>query len=258
MTIMAKQPKILGIIPARLNSTRLPGKMLLDMLGKPLIVRTYEQAKKAKMLDAVVVATDSLEIKEAVEAFGGKVLLTSNKPKTGSDRVAEAAEKFKEFTPDIVLNIQGDEPLMPPSAINKTAQLLIGEKRAVMSTVASRFIQESDLSEPGLVKVVTDKNGYALYFSRSVIPNPRVVTPIEHYYNHIGIYGYKRDFLKQYVKLKQTPLEIAESLEQLRALENGFEIIVGIGKFERAEVNEAHEFKKALAMLRAKAQRYIP
>ncbi len=249
-----KHERILGIIPARLNSTRLPGKMLLDMLGKPLIVRTYEQAKKASMLDDVVVATDSPEIKAAVHAFGGKVLLTSSKPKTGSDRVAEAAAKFRDFRPDIVLNIQGDEPLMPSAAINTTAKLLLGEKRAVMSTVASRFTKESELLEPGLVKVVIDKNGYALYFSRSVIPHPRVPVPIENYFNHIGIYGYKADFLKQYVKLKQTPLELAESLEQLRALENGFEIKVGVGKFERAEVNEAHEFKRALEMMRGRGR----
>lgn len=245
-----KKPKILGIIPARLNSTRLPGKMLLDMLGKPLIVRTYEQAKKASMLDDVVVATDSKEIREAVESFGGKVLMTSSRPKTGSDRVAEAASKYKEFIPGIVLNIQGDEPLMPPAAINLTAELLIGEKRAVMSTVASPFKKGKDLAEPGLVKVVLDKAGYALYFSRSVIPYPRVPVPAGRYLNHIGIYGYTRAFLSTYVRLRQTPLELAESLEQLRALENGYEIKVGVGAFDRAEVNEPHEFKKALRILR--------
>jgi 3-deoxy-manno-octulosonate cytidylyltransferase (CMP-KDO synthetase) len=206
------------------------------------------------MLDAVVVATDSMEIKAAIESFGGRVVLTSSRPKTGSDRVAEAASKFKDFNPDIILNIQGDEPLMPQSAINMTAQLLINEKRAVMSTVATPFKRERDLAEPGLVKVVIDVNGYALYFSRSIIPHPRIPTPPDQYFNHIGIYAYKRAFLKTFIKLKQTKLEIAESLEQLRALENGYAIRVGIGAFERAEVNEMHEFKKALALMRKQVQ----
>jgi len=243
-----KKEKILGIIPARLNSTRLPGKMLLDMCGKPLIVHTYFQAKKARMLDDVIVATDSEEIAKAVIEHGGKVLKTSSRPSTGSDRVAEALTKFKEFKPDIVLNIQGDEPLMPATAINKTAQLLVGEKEAVMSTVATPFKNKKDIIKPGLVKVVCDKDGYALYFSRSVIPSER--TPYTHFLNHLGIYGYKSDFLLKYTRMKQTPLEKAELLEQLRALENGYKIKVGVGNFERAEVNEPHEFKAALKIMK--------
>ena len=248
-----KDKKILGVIPARLNSTRLPGKMLLDMLGKPLIVHTYLQAKKAYMLDDVVVATDSKEIEEAVISHGGKVIRTSSRPKTGSDRVAEAAAKFKGFKPDIVLNIQGDEPLMPASAINQTARLLINEKEAVMSTVATPFKNKKELTNPGLVKVACDKDGYALYFSRSIIPYEK--TSYKHFLNHLGIYGYKYDFLLKYTRMKQTPLEKAELLEQLRALENGYKIKVGVGVFERAEVNEPHEFKKALRMMRAKKAR---
>ncbi len=248
-----KKAKIIGIIPARLNSTRLPRKMLLDMLGKPLIVRTFEAAKKATMLDAVVVATDSVEIKQAVESFGGRVVMTSIRPETGSDRVAEAARTFKDFKPDIVLNIQGDEPLMPVSAINLTAKLLIGEKRAVMSTVARPFPRASDIHEPGLVKVVLDSKGYALYFSRAVIPFPRV--PYTKYLNHLGIYGYTYAFLQTFTKLPQTPLEKAELLEQLRALEHGYDIKVGVGTFERAEVNELHEYKMALSMLKERLSR---
>jgi len=246
----ARKNKILGILPARLESTRLPGKMLLDMFGTPIIVWTWKQAKKASMLDEVVVATDSIEIKEVVESYGGKVIMTSKKPKTGTDRVAEAASLFKEFSPSIVLNIQGDEPLMPPAAIDMTAKLLVGEKRAVMSTVATPFKKESDVKNPGLVKVVCDKEGYALYFSRSVIPHTR--EPYKSYLNHLGIYGYKREFLSVYAKLNQTPLEKSELLEQLRALENGYKIKVGIGDFNRAEVNEPHEFKKALRLMKSK------
>lgn len=247
-----KKERILGILPARLNSTRLPGKMLVDIEGLPLIVRTYRQAVKAKILDAVVVATDSPEIKEAVEAYGGRVVMTSKKPKTGSDRVAEAAATFKDFTPAIVINIQGDEPLMPPAAIDMTARLLLGAKEAVMSTVATPFVKGQDVDEPGLVKVVLDRDGYALYFSRSRLPFPR--TPNSRYLNHLGIYGYRFAFLKKYVALKQTPLEKVELLEQLRALENGYRIKVGVGNFKRAEVNEPHELERVRAMVRGLKQ----
>ena len=242
--------KILGIIPARLNSTRLPGKMLLDMWGKPLIVRTYEQAKKATLLDALVVATDSNEIQEAVTQYGGRVIRTSSRPENGTERVAEATKKFTDFVPDIVLNIQGDEPLMPPAAIDLTVTLLLKETDAVMSTVATSFKKASDIKKPGLVKVVCDASGRALYFSRSPIPYARAEVPTRQYLNHLGLYGYTRDFLARYVRLKPTPLERAELLEQLRALEHGYQILVGVGDFERAEVNEMHEFKKARALMK--------
>jgi 3-deoxy-manno-octulosonate cytidylyltransferase (CMP-KDO synthetase) len=236
-----KQKKILGIIPARLNSTRLPRKMLQDICGKPMIEWTYRQVKKAKILDALVVATDSPEIAEVVVRAGGTVIMTSSKPETGTDRVAEAAREFKDFKPDIVLNIQGDEPLMPIAAITKTAKILLDDSEVVMSTVARPYPKEGSLEEPGQVKVVLDRNSYALYFSRSKIPFDR--SPYEKYYNHLGIYGYRYDFLQKFIKLKQTPLEKAELLEQLRALENGYRIKVGIGNYERVEVNEPHELE---------------
>lgn len=244
---MQKQ-KILGVIPARLNSTRLPRKMLQDICGKPMIVWTYEQVKKAKILDALVVATDSHEIAEVVLRIGGEVLMTSSKPQTGTDRVAEAARKFKGFMPDIVLNIQGDEPLMPITAITKTAKLLTDNPEVVMSTVARPYPLENDLNEPGQVKVVLDTDGFALYFSRSKIPFDRL--PYENYYNHLGIYGYRYDFLQQFVRWKQTPLENAELLEQLRALEHGYKIKVGIGNYDRVEVNEPHELEAARILIK--------
>lgn len=252
-----KKQKVLGVIPARLNSTRLPRKLLLDMCGNPIIVWTWQQAKKANKLDDVIVATDSKEIREVVEAAGGNVVMTSSRPQTGSDRVAEAARKFKGFKPDIVINIQGDEPLMPPAAINKTVQLLLDDKKLNMSTVARPFPEGADPNEPGQVKVVLDKEGFALYFSRSVMPYPRAPysKPI---LNHMGMYGYRADFLQQYVKLKQTPLEKAEVLEQLRALENGVRIKVGVGNYNRVEVNERHEFEEAqrvMALLLAKKRK---
>ncbi len=240
--------KVLGIIPARLHSTRLPRKMLTDICGKPMIVWTYLQAKKARILDDLIVATDSREIQRVIEDVGGKVLLTSKNVKTGSDRVAAAARKYKGFTPTVVLNIQGDEPLMPVAAITKTAKLLIGDTSAAMSTVARPFSGDSSvLTEPGQVKVVLDRRGNALYFSRSVIPFARMA--YNTYYNHLGIYGYRFDFLQQFVHLSQTPLEKAESLEQLRALEHGYKIKVGIGKYDRVEVNEPHELEQVRSII---------
>jgi len=240
-----KKKTVIGIIPARLNSTRLERKMLQDICGKPMIEWTYRQAKKAKILDEVVVATDSQEIADVVEGIGGRVIMTSKKPKTGSDRVAEAAQLYakKKKRPDIVLNIQGDEPMMPTAAITKTAKLLIDDPEPVMSTVARPYPKESDLNDPGQVKVVLDKKGYALYFSRAPIPFAREV--YDNYYNHLGIYGYRYDFLQKFVKFKQTPLEKAEILEQLRAVENGYKIKVGIGKYDRVEVNDPHELEEA-------------
>lgn len=242
--------KILGIIPARINSTRLPRKMLQDICGKPLIQWTYEQVKKAKILDAVAVATDSDEIAAVIRSIGGTVIMTSARPKTGTDRVAEAARLFKGFKPDIVLNIQGDEPLMPVSAITKTAKLLVEDSTVVMSTVARPFPKNASLDEPGQVKVVLDKSKNALYFSRSKIPFDRA--PYTNYYNHLGIYGYTYDFLQQFVKFKQTPLEKAELLEQLRALENGYPIRVGIGTYDRVEVNEPHELEEVRRIMSLK------
>lgn len=242
-----KVKKILGVIPARLNSTRLPRKMLQDICGKPLIQWTYEQAKKSKILDVLVVATDSDEIADVILRAGGDVIRTSSKPRNGTERVAEAAKRFTQFKPDIVLNIQGDEPLMPIAAINMTARLLLQDTSAVMSTVARPFAKDADLSEPGQVKVVLDKDKNALYFSRSKMPYERI--PYNNFYNHLGIYGYTYEFLQKFVKFKQTPLEKAEILEQLRALENGYKIKVGIGKYERVEVNEPHELEEARRMM---------
>ncbi|MEX0910000.1 MAG: 3-deoxy-manno-octulosonate cytidylyltransferase [Candidatus Paceibacterota bacterium] len=251
LTYYMKKEKILGVIPARLGSTRLKRKMLVDINGKPLIYHTWKQAKKAKMLDEVVVATDSKEIFDVVEDFGGKAIMTPKSIKTGSDRVAKTVERFKDFAPTIVINIQGDEPMMPPSAINKTAELLAKDKKALMSTVATPLKEKRDLDDPGVVKVVRDKEGYALYFSRSIIPYAR--TPYTAYLKHMGIYGYRPEFLKKYVSLKQTPLERAELLEQLRALENGVRIKVGVGKYDRAEVNTPEELAHVRKLMRKKS-----
>lgn len=242
---MLKQ-KVLGVIPARLGSTRLKEKLLLDFHGKPLVIRTLEAAAKAKMLDGLVVATDTKAIADAVKVAGGKFIMTSEKIQSGSDRTAAAARLFKDFKPDIVVNIQGDEPLIPIRAIDDTVKALIKDKSAVMATPASVFKDEQDVLNPNFVKVVTTLAGKALYFSRSQLPYPR--DNYTGYLKHLGLYAYRYDFLQKYPKLKQTPLELAEKLEQLRVLENGYHIIVVKGNYPTMEVNTLEEYKLALRL----------
>ena len=241
--------KVLGVIPARLASTRLERKMLVKINGKPLVWHTWQRALKAKLLDHVVIATDSEEIRDALLPFGADVMMTPKKVQTGSDRVAEAAKRFKKFTPTIVLNIQGDEPLIPPKAIDLTVALLKKNPQLPMSTVAAPIREAHELNDPSVVKVVMDANGRALYFSRSFIPYKREKTPYP-VYEHFGIYGFRTNFLKKFVTFPRTPLEKTENLEQLRALENGYTIAVGVGRFDHVEVNtraELEEVRRRLA-----------
>ncbi len=215
--------KVLGVIPARYGSTRLPGKPLKDICGMPMIQHVYMNAGKAKLVDQVVVATDDERVVEAVRAFGGEAVMTSQDHPTGSDRVAEAADAFGDEYQYIV-NIQGDEPLIQPEIIDEIVGALINDSSCVMSTgcapIYGEYAQCTDA-----VKVVSDINGNALYFSRSLIPYPRNEKTAQPY-EHIGIYAYTKSFLKKYITLPITPLSQAESLEQLRVLENGYAIKV--------------------------------
>lgn len=214
--------RVLCVIPARYASTRLPGKPLKDIAGKPMIVRVYESARQAKRLVDTVVATDDERIKAAVEKAGGKAVMTRPDHPTGTDRLAEVAEKYPEV--DIILNVQGDEPLIDPKLIDELAAAFDGTADLSMATVATPIEDAAERDNPNNVKVVMDRGGYALYFSRSRIPYPRKEgAPV---FKHIGIYAYRRDFLLQYAKMAPTPLETSESLEQLRALENGYRIKV--------------------------------
>lgn len=238
--------RILGIIPARLGSTRLPEKLLLPVAGKPLLYYTWRQAVRAQSLSRVIIATDSLKIQQAAQDFGADAVMTSLDCPTGSDRVAEAARSFDNFVPDIVVNIQGDEPLVAPAAIDACVSGLIKNADMPMSTVAAPVsIREAD--KKSVVKVVVDGSGRALYFSRTPIPYPR--HPYAHYLRHIGLYAFRLPFLFQYVALRQTPLEIAESLEQLRALENGYPIHVTVGDFASVGVDTLADFKRIKKIL---------
>jgi len=212
-----------AIIPARYGSSRFPGKPLAPILGKPLIQWVYEQALQVKELDGVWVATDDLRIRDGVAAFGGRVLMTREDHPSGSDRLAEAAGLLNLAPEDIVINIQGDQPVFPPDLISQLAGVLGRDPEVVMVTPVRR---ETDLhlsANPNVVKVVFDRAGRALYFSRSLLPFWREGGP-PYFYRHIGIYAYRVQFLKEFVHLPPGRWEAAEKLEQLRALEHGFPI----------------------------------
>ena len=215
--------KVLCVIPARYASTRLPGKPLSLICGKPMIQRVYERACQAQLPDEVVVATDNELVKKAVEACGGKAMMTSPDHPSGTDRLAEVALNYPDV--DVIVNVQGDEPMIPPEVIDRLAAAFVDDAELQMATMKVAM-DEADYNNPAAVKVVTDLNGYALYFSRSLMPYPRNKPEGYKVYKHVGIYASRRSFLLKYAALTPTPLERAESLEQLRALENGYKIKV--------------------------------
>ena len=214
--------KNICVIPARYSSTRLPGKPLKDICGKPMICRVYERAKNSKLADEIIVATDDERIFQAVEENAGHAMMTRADHKTGTDRLAEVAEKFPDV--EVVVNVQGDEPLIEASLIDELIEQF-SDENLQMATVATELFDEDEMKNPNNVKVVIDKKNNALYFSRSLIPYPRNAGKAK-VYKHIGIYAYRRNFLLDYAKMQPTELEQSESLEQLRALENGFKIRV--------------------------------
>lgn len=214
--------KFLGVIPSRYASTRLEGKPLKDICGHTMVEWVYKRALKSK-LDGVVVATDDERIVDEVKSFGGNVILTRKDHINGTSRIAEVCETYTDY--DVIVNIQGDEPLIEPDMINSIIDLFIEDNTIPMSTLKYKLTDMAEIENPNAVKVVTDKNDFAIYFSRSVIPYPRNLN-MDNYYKHVGIYGYKRDFVMEYAKMASTPLELSESLEQLRVLENGYKIKV--------------------------------
>jgi 3-deoxy-manno-octulosonate cytidylyltransferase (CMP-KDO synthetase) len=235
---MSRKLKYIGIIPARYASTRFPGKPLARIAGKTMIERVYEQALKG--LDHVYVATDDQRIFHAVEKFGGKAVYTSIHHKSGTDRCAEAIDiiKAKENIPfDVVLNIQGDEPFIQPSLIHKLMNCFTDPDTQI-ATLVKHFTDKNELFDPNKVKVIADKNMNAIYFSRAVIPFLRNIEKKDEwvsnhrFYFHIGIYAYRKDVLKRITKLPPSELEIAESLEQLRWIENGFKIRLDVTEYE--------------------------
>jgi len=235
----------IGIIPARYQSTRLEGKVLKDLLGKSVIRHVWENAKHAATLDDLIVATDDERIKAEVLGFGGKAVLTAKEHKTGTDRLREVVNSIDV---KVVVNIQADEPLLHPSMIDEIVRPLLEEKDIVMTTLRKKITDPEDLKNPNVVKVVCDKNGYALYFSRSPIPYPRFTEGAAHY-KHIGLYAFTKDFLFTFTNLPASSLEEAEGLEQLRVLENGYRIKVATTEFDTIGIDTAEDLERAKEVL---------
>ncbi len=240
--------KVIGIIPARYHSTRLEAKLLADLCGKPMIQRTYEGAAKAKLLSGLIVAADDQRIIDVVQSFGGKAVRTSSSHRSGTERCAEVAVSLN---CDIVVNIQGDEPLIQPGVVDEAARLLLEDPAPEMATLASETDSSDELFDRAVVKVVFDLRGYALYFSRAPIPHSKTGAIKEGigYYRHIGIYAYRRDFLLRYVGLPPSRLEVAEELEQLRALDNGYRIKVGVVEHFSLNVDTPEHLDKVRKIL---------
>lgn len=249
------------VIPARYASTRLPGKPLMEISGKPIIQWVYEKALSSALKDSIFIATDDERIRDAAASFGAEVVMTSPKCKSGTDRVYQA---IKDKEADIIINLQGDEPFIRTDVIDSLFYTMEKE-RLHMATLCSPIEKEADYLNPNIVKVVLDKFGFALYFSRSPIPffrdtmssseikiqnpqskirNPKCV------YKHIGIYGFSRDFLKQYVAMEEGILEAAESLEQLRVLENGYDIKVLVTNYDGAGIDTEEDLEQARNLMK--------
>ena len=234
--------RIVGVIPARYGSSRFEGKVLADIAGKPMIQWVYERANQSKMLDELFVAVDDPRVQSGVEQFGGKAVLTAAHHKSGTDRIAEAVE---DMPVDIVVNIQGDQPLLDPDMIDEAVIPMIDNPEIQMSTL-KREIEKDEFDDPGVVKVVVDDNDFALYFSRSLIPYPRYEENIR-VFEHIGLYVYRKDFLLKISKMSLGYLEKIESLEQLRVLEKGYKILVIETKMDRTSgisVDTPEDLKK--------------
>ena len=254
-------PACVVIIPARYASSRFPGKPLVPIAGRPMIQHVYERARQARLVDSVIVATDDQRIVEAVQAGGGQAMLTSPAHATGTDRIAEVAAQL---TCDLVVNVQGDEPGIAPEAIDALVQPMLADPSLRMATLARPLREVTELLTPNVNKVVVDRRGYALYFSRAPIPYDRHAWPQAPHllaaagtpptippgcYVHMGLYAYRREFLLQLAQLPQTPLEQIEQLEQLRVLEHGYRILVVPTTYESVGVDTPEDVARAERLL---------
>lgn len=240
---------VIGIIPARYSSLRFEGKVLADIMGKPMVQHVWERAKQVRLLDEVIIACDHEAIADACRGFGAKVVMTSKGHDCGTDRIAEVVNPLDV---KIIVNIQADEPLVHPTMIDSVARALLDNPAISMATIMKKIEDPCLINDPNVVKVVTDKNNFALYFSRSAIPyladNSSVKAPA--YFKHIGLYGYTKDFLFIYKNLPVSNLEMTEKLEQLRVLEEGFKIKVVETKFDTIGVDTPEDLEKIKEYLR--------
>jgi 3-deoxy-manno-octulosonate cytidylyltransferase (CMP-KDO synthetase) len=253
---MNNKQAIIAIIPARYGSTRFPGKALVLIKEKPMIQWVYERTKQSTLIDRVIVATDDERIRSVVESFGGEAIMTSLNHATGTDRIAEVARKVD---CGLVVNVQGDEPLIRPEMIDQAIRPLVNDPSIPMGTLCKKIDQREEAFDPNVVKVVFDRNGFALYFSRAPIPwdrdhwsgkSPFVdLTLRATMYKHIGLYVFRRDFLLTYARMPQTALEAVEKLEQLRVLEHGHRIRIAVTEHESFGVDIPDDLSKILKRL---------
>lgn len=236
--------RVFGFIPARAESTRFPGKPLADICGKPMIMRVYDRAVGAAVLEDVYIATDSPEIFDKVLHFGGKAIMTASYHVSGTDRIAEAAAKIGLEGQDIVVNVQGDQPLFETMMLDEVIQPLLEDSAIPMSTLIYKIVRSEEVFHPNAVKTVVDHAGFALYFSRATIPYFRSQDPGPVYYKHHGIYAYRNDFLQRFPSLKRGFLEQAEGLEQLRAIEHGIPIKTVITDKDSIEVDTSEDLER--------------
>ncbi len=239
----------IAVIPSRYGSSRFKGKPLALVAGKSMIQRVYEQAQKSRTVSKTIVATDDERIFNAVEAFGGHAVMTSEDCRSGTDRVAQTAELLKLGPDEIIVNIQGDQPVFNPLTIDELISPFADDPDLVMSTLAFKIQDEREITDPKDVKVTFDRNGFALYFSRAQIPYPRDKETPADFYKHLGFYAYKKRFLDKLVTLPTGPCEHVEKLEQLRVLEFGYRIKVVITPYDSPEIDLPEDIKRIEAKL---------
>jgi len=247
-----KAPEVIAIIPARYHSNRFEGKPLAEIMGKPMIQHVYERAQAVDLLSMVAVATDDERIADCVRGFGGRVVMTSPDHVSGTDRLAEAASLLEVSEQDVVVNIQGDQPLFAQEVVEQVARPLLEDPALPMSTLIYKIIREEEINDPNHVKTVFDRNGMALYFSRSPIPHQRNPEDVEKptYYKHLGFYGYRKGFLHTFVGLPEGEWERFEKLEQLRALEYGYRIKVVLTEHDSVEVDTPKDLERVEELFR--------
>ena len=243
--------KVIGVIPARWASSRFEGKVLVAIQGKPMIQHVWEQAQKSKLLKDVIIACDDKRVFHIAQEFGATVIMTSPDHQSGTDRIAEVIGNIKT---DVIVNIQGDEPLINPEVIDALAQAIVSDESCSMATVIKKITDEKELNDPNVVKVVIDNHKNAIYFSRSAIPFHRDRTSFENftevgYYKHLGLYAYTKEFLAIFVELPPSPLEQVEKLEQLRVLEAGYPIKTIETDMETIGVDTPEDLKKVEAII---------
>ena len=241
--------QVVCIIPSRYESSRFPGKPLADLCGKPMIQHVYERVLRAKSVSSAAVATDDERIFRAVRAFGGRAVMTSPRHRSGTDRIAEAADQLALGEDAIVVNIQGDQPLFEPVQVDEVVGPLKDDPSIPMSTLIYRIIRDEEITHPNAVKVVFDNRFFALYFSRATVPFVRDPDKKAGYYKHHGIYAYRRAFLRTFTALAEGVLERLEALEQLRALEHGHRIRVVITPHDSVEVDTPAELERVRRLI---------